>query len=97
MPIRRPATLLGVEARALVGRTLDKVIKLVDETDRKLLKDPIELALRGTDHGESGRRAFLLARTRGRGAFHRADRLATAQHATTPPRRSPAPWCCCTT
>jgi diguanylate cyclase (GGDEF)-like protein/PAS domain S-box-containing protein len=59
------ATLLGVDAKSLVNRALDEVIKLVDETDRKLLKDPIELALRGTTTVGSGRRAFLLARTAG--------------------------------
>ncbi len=59
------SALLGIEARALVGRPVDEVIKLVDETDRKLLKDPIELALRGTPTVASGRRAFLLARTAG--------------------------------
>jgi diguanylate cyclase (GGDEF)-like protein/PAS domain S-box-containing protein len=58
-------TLLGVEARALVGNAIDTVIKLVDETDRKLLKDPVELALRGTATVSSGRRAFLLARSAG--------------------------------
>jgi len=59
------AGLLGVEARALLGQPLDEVIGLVDETDRKLLKDPIQLALQGTTTLASGRRAFLLARTAG--------------------------------
>jgi diguanylate cyclase (GGDEF)-like protein/PAS domain S-box-containing protein len=59
------AALLGVEARTLIGQSLDEVIRLVDETDRKLLKDPVELALRGTTTVGSGRRAFLLARTAG--------------------------------
>lgn len=58
-------TLLGVEAKALVGRVVHEVIKLVDETDRKLLKDPVELALGGTATVSSGRRAFLLARGAG--------------------------------
>jgi diguanylate cyclase (GGDEF)-like protein/PAS domain S-box-containing protein len=59
------AQLLGMEARELDGRSLDQVIALVDETDRKLLKDPVELALRGASTFGLGRRAFLLARQAG--------------------------------
>ncbi|HXC57885.1 MAG TPA: diguanylate cyclase, partial [Steroidobacteraceae bacterium] len=59
------ATLLGVEGDALLHRTLDQVISLVDETDRKLLKDPIDLALRGATTLGLGRRAFLMARRAG--------------------------------
>jgi diguanylate cyclase (GGDEF)-like protein/PAS domain S-box-containing protein len=59
------AQLLGVEAGELLGRTADQVITLVDETDRKLLRDPIDLALHGTTTIGLGRRAFLLARTAG--------------------------------
>jgi diguanylate cyclase (GGDEF)-like protein/PAS domain S-box-containing protein len=59
------AALLGAEARLLDGRTVDQVITLVDETDRKLLKDPVDLALRGTTTIGLGRRAFLLARNAG--------------------------------
>ena len=53
------AALLGADTKSLVGRALDEVIELVDETDRKLLKDPIELALHGTTTMGSGRRALL--------------------------------------
>ncbi|HMA12376.1 MAG TPA: diguanylate cyclase, partial [Steroidobacteraceae bacterium] len=59
------ASLLGVGVDALLHRTLDQVIALVDDTDRKLLKDPIDLALRGTTTVGLGRRAFLLARRAG--------------------------------
>ncbi len=59
------AALLGVDGKLLDGRTLDQVITLVDETDRKLLKDPIDLALRGTTTIGLGRRAFLLSRRAG--------------------------------
>ena len=41
------------------------MISLVDETDRKLLKDPVDLALRGTTTVGLGRRAFLLSRNAG--------------------------------
>jgi diguanylate cyclase (GGDEF)-like protein/PAS domain S-box-containing protein len=57
--------LLGVDSRALEGRTVEQVITLVDETDRKLLKDPVDLALRGTTTVGLGRRAFLLSRSAG--------------------------------
>jgi diguanylate cyclase (GGDEF)-like protein/PAS domain S-box-containing protein len=59
------AELLGMDARALERRTVEQVITLVDETDRKLLKDPVDLALRGTTTVGLGRRAFLLSRSAG--------------------------------
>src|SRR5690606_38944890 len=59
------AELLGVEPRLLLGQALDQVITLVDETDRKLLRDPVDLALCGTSTYGLGRRAFLLAREAG--------------------------------
>jgi diguanylate cyclase (GGDEF)-like protein/PAS domain S-box-containing protein len=59
------AALLAVDAKSLFDRTVDQVITLVDETDRKLLKDPIDLALRGTTTVGQGRRAFLLSRSAG--------------------------------
>jgi diguanylate cyclase (GGDEF)-like protein/PAS domain S-box-containing protein len=57
--------LLGLEGQDPVGRTLEQLINLVDETDRKLLRDPVELALRGTTTLGIGRRAFLQARGAG--------------------------------
>jgi diguanylate cyclase (GGDEF)-like protein/PAS domain S-box-containing protein len=59
------AQLLGFDVRQLAGRMVDEVITLVDETDRKLLKDPVELALAGTTTVGLGRRGFLLARSAG--------------------------------
>ncbi|HXR52021.1 MAG TPA: EAL domain-containing protein [Steroidobacteraceae bacterium] len=59
------AMLLGTTIEELLQQTLDQVITLVDETDRKLLKDPVDLALRGTTTVGLGRRAFLLARRAG--------------------------------
>jgi diguanylate cyclase (GGDEF)-like protein/PAS domain S-box-containing protein len=59
------AALLGVDSMQLNGRTVDQVIMLVDETDRKLLKDPIDLALHGTTTVGLGRRAFVLSRSAG--------------------------------
>jgi diguanylate cyclase (GGDEF)-like protein/PAS domain S-box-containing protein len=59
------AALLGRDARQLAGCTVDEVITLVDESERKLLKDPVELALRGTTTIGLGRRGFLLARHAG--------------------------------
>ncbi|MET0281854.1 MAG: EAL domain-containing protein [Steroidobacteraceae bacterium] len=59
------AALLGVEGRVLAGQTVDEVIALVDETDRKLLRDPVDLALAGTTTVGLGRRGFLLARGAG--------------------------------
>ena len=59
------AALLGMDVDALLQRTLEQVITLVDETDRKLLKDPIDLALHGSTTLGLGRRAFLMARRAG--------------------------------
>ena len=57
--------LLASDARALLGRTIDEVVTLVDETDRKLLRHPVDQALQGTTTIGIGRRAFLLARDAG--------------------------------
>jgi diguanylate cyclase (GGDEF)-like protein/PAS domain S-box-containing protein len=57
--------LLGMDARGLVGKSLDEVVRLVDDGDRKLLKDPIERALQGTTTLGSANRTFLLARSAG--------------------------------
>jgi diguanylate cyclase (GGDEF)-like protein/PAS domain S-box-containing protein len=57
--------LLGLEGQEPVGRTIDQVINLVEEGDRRLLRDPVEHALRGTTTLGIGRRAFVLARGAG--------------------------------
>ncbi|MCC6633387.1 MAG: EAL domain-containing protein [Gammaproteobacteria bacterium] len=59
------SAMLGAGIDTLLNKTLDQVITLVDETDRKLLKDPIDLALRGTSTVGLGRRAFVLSRRAG--------------------------------
>jgi diguanylate cyclase (GGDEF)-like protein/PAS domain S-box-containing protein len=59
------AQLLGVDLKSVVGRTLDQVITLVDETDRKLLHDPVTQALAGAKSAGLGRRAVLLSRDGG--------------------------------
>jgi diguanylate cyclase (GGDEF)-like protein/PAS domain S-box-containing protein len=57
--------LLASDSRKLTGRTIDEVVTLVDETDRKMLRHPVDLALQGTTTIGVGRRAFLLARDAG--------------------------------
>ena len=57
--------LLGTEASFILGCTLDTVASLVDETDRKLLADPVELALHGNGAPVLQRRALLLAHANG--------------------------------
>jgi diguanylate cyclase (GGDEF)-like protein/PAS domain S-box-containing protein len=57
--------LLASGAAGLTGRTIDEVVTLVDETDRKMLRHPVEQALQGTTTIGIGRRAFLLARDAG--------------------------------
>jgi diguanylate cyclase (GGDEF)-like protein/PAS domain S-box-containing protein len=59
------ALLLGSEPAVLQGRTVDQVMSLVDEADRKLLQDPLDMALRGTTTVGLGRKAFLLSRAAG--------------------------------
>lgn len=59
------AQLLGVEVRELVGRKLEDVISLIDETDRKLLNDPVQQAITTGSAVTLGRRAVLLSRVNG--------------------------------
>lgn len=53
--------LLGAEPRDLKGETLGSVASLVDETDRKLLADPVQQALHSGATVNLGRRAVLLS------------------------------------
>jgi diguanylate cyclase (GGDEF)-like protein/PAS domain S-box-containing protein len=62
-----PATeqLLGVDTRELQGRRLEEVVSLIDETDRKLLNDPVQQAISSGTAVTLGRRAVLLSRANG--------------------------------
>ena len=57
--------LLGADMRELRGATLGAVISLVDDTDRKLLADPVDLALHSGSGARLMRRAVLLAHASG--------------------------------
>ncbi|MEP7314098.1 MAG: EAL domain-containing protein [Pseudomonadota bacterium] len=59
------ARLLGAELRDISGRTLEEIASLVDETDRKLLGDPVRKALESGTSVSLGRRAVLLSRASG--------------------------------
>jgi diguanylate cyclase (GGDEF)-like protein/PAS domain S-box-containing protein len=55
----RLAATPGTEA---IGKTLDQIVGLVDETDRRLLSDPVRQALTSGIHVTLGRRALLISR-----------------------------------
>jgi len=57
--------LTGTSAGASAGKLLEEAISLVDETDRRLLADPIRQALSSGAAVNLGRRALLLSRTTG--------------------------------
>ncbi len=57
--------LLGADLRELKGATLGTVASLVDETDRKLLADPVQQALSSGATVNLGRRAVLLSLANG--------------------------------
>ncbi len=73
------ARLLGMEVRDLQGKLLDDVVSLVDETDRKLLADPVQQAISSGTSVRLGRRALLLSRSERHRTFDRAVRLTAAQ------------------
>ncbi|MGH8496352.1 MAG: EAL domain-containing protein [Gammaproteobacteria bacterium] len=57
--------LTGATLTTARGKTLNDIISLVDETDRKSLGDPVSAALRERRRVNLGRRALLLARSGG--------------------------------
>jgi diguanylate cyclase (GGDEF)-like protein/PAS domain S-box-containing protein len=57
--------LIGIDLREFKGSKLGAVVSLVDETDRKLLADPVEQALSSGTVINLGRRAVLLSHVSG--------------------------------
>jgi diguanylate cyclase (GGDEF)-like protein/PAS domain S-box-containing protein len=57
--------LTGSEAAQATGKLLEEIISLVDESDRRLLADPVHQALTSGAPVTLGRRALLLSRVNG--------------------------------
>jgi diguanylate cyclase (GGDEF)-like protein/PAS domain S-box-containing protein len=57
--------LTGSPASAAQGKVLEEIVSLVDETDRRLLSDPVHQALTTGAPVNLSRRALLLSRTNG--------------------------------
>ncbi len=57
--------LTGCEAVQATGKLLEEIVSLVDESDRRLLADPVHQALSSGAPVSLGRRALLLARNTG--------------------------------
>src|SRR5579863_3474021 len=57
--------LTGSEVAQATGKLLEEIVSLVDESDRRLLADPVRQALTSGAHVSLGRRALLLARSTG--------------------------------
>jgi len=57
--------LTGVAAGAAAGKLLEEIVSLVDETDRRLLSDPVQQALTSGAPVNLGRRALMLSRGNG--------------------------------
>src|SRR5204863_82886 len=57
--------LTGSGASAAQGKLLEEIVSLVDETDRRLLSDPVHQALTTGAPVNLSRRALLLSRTNG--------------------------------
>jgi len=58
-------TLAGSTALQAIGKTLEDIVSLVDESDRKLLADPVRQCLASGVRVSLGRKALLLARGTG--------------------------------
>jgi diguanylate cyclase (GGDEF)-like protein/PAS domain S-box-containing protein len=59
------AELTGTEAATASSKRLEEVVSLVEESDRRLLSDPVHQALTSASPVNLGRRALLLSRTHG--------------------------------
>jgi diguanylate cyclase (GGDEF)-like protein/PAS domain S-box-containing protein len=57
--------LTGTEAGAAAGKLLEDIVSLVDETERRILGDPVRQALTSGSPVNLSRRAMLLARANG--------------------------------
>jgi diguanylate cyclase (GGDEF)-like protein/PAS domain S-box-containing protein len=57
--------LTGTAADAATGKLLEEIVSLVDETDRRLLSDPVHQALMSGSTMNLGRRALMLSRANG--------------------------------
>jgi diguanylate cyclase (GGDEF)-like protein/PAS domain S-box-containing protein len=57
--------LTGSSSSAAVGKSLEDIVGFVDETDRRLLSDPVRQALTSGTPVNLSRRALLLSRTNG--------------------------------
>ncbi|HZC86576.1 MAG TPA: diguanylate cyclase, partial [Steroidobacteraceae bacterium] len=57
--------LTGSAAGAAAGKLLEEIVSLVDETDRRLLSDPVQQALTSGAPVNLGRRALMLSRGNG--------------------------------
>ena len=57
--------LTGGDAAAALGKLLEEIVSLVDETDRRLLSDPVHQALTSGAPVNLSRRALLLSRSNG--------------------------------
>jgi diguanylate cyclase (GGDEF)-like protein/PAS domain S-box-containing protein len=54
--------LIATDAAEAAGKLLEEIVGLVDETDRRLLSDPVRQALRSGASVSLGRRALLISR-----------------------------------
>jgi len=57
--------LTGVDARNVIGKSLEEIVGLVDETDRRLLNDPVKQALTAGAPVNLSRRTLLLSKANG--------------------------------